>query len=463
MTARAVFPALFAVVLAARLCHWRVVWVEEAYPLAAALEMLRGKMLYRDFWFDKPPLFPLFYVLFGAQTGWVLRLAGSLVVMAACLFAYLLARRVWGEREGLTAAALLAFFLTFDIHASVMPAAPDLLMVAPHLAALYFCVRGKAFWAGVALGVALLLNPKAVFVGLACLVWQWRHAHNLLLGVAAAHAPVLAWLTVNGALHAHWEQVWRWGFSYGADTPHSHPWMEGIRRTANWAGFHAAVLAAAAWYWGRERTATSRRLALWTLISLVAIAAGLRFFPRYYFQLLTPLAVVASRGLWTMGRARALALLLLLVPLVRFGPRYALVAMDRPWADLALHDDSRAAARILASRGASSVLVWGYRPEVYVYSHAAAGTPFLDSQPLTGVIADRHLADSRPTTPDLARKHRTRLVAYEPAYIVDGLGPLNPQLAITRFADLGHWLRRYREIARTRYSVIYEMAEKRPK
>ncbi len=53
---RLFFVTLFALLLAARLCHLNILWAEETLPLAAAGQMLRGKVLYRDLWFDKPPL-----------------------------------------------------------------------------------------------------------------------------------------------------------------------------------------------------------------------------------------------------------------------------------------------------------------------------------------------------------------------------------------------------------------------
>ena len=56
------WPLLDTLVAAARLCHLDIVWVEEGYPLAAAREILAGKPLYSDIWFDKPPLFPLAYM-----------------------------------------------------------------------------------------------------------------------------------------------------------------------------------------------------------------------------------------------------------------------------------------------------------------------------------------------------------------------------------------------------------------
>jgi hypothetical protein len=38
---------------------------------------------------------------------------------------------------------------------------------------------------------------------------------------------------------------------------------------------------------------------------------------------------------------------------------------------------------------------------------------------------------------------------------VDGLGPYNPRLAITEYADLREWLANYREAGRTAGTVIY--------
>ena len=37
------------------------------------------------------------------------------------------------------------------------------------------------------------------------------------------------------------------------------------------------------------------------------------------------------------------------------------------------------------------------------------------------------------------------------------LGPLNPALAITNFPDLREWLANYREVGRTRFSIIYKL------
>src|SRR4030081_1230677 len=128
-TTRVVLFVLILIVTAARLCHSDILWVEEAYPTAAAAEIASGKVLYKDVWFDKPPLYALIYLLWGARTGVALRLAGSVYVLLACLIAFRFAKELWGEREAVYSACLLGFFLTFGIPSAVMALAPDLLMV----------------------------------------------------------------------------------------------------------------------------------------------------------------------------------------------------------------------------------------------------------------------------------------------------------------------------------------------
>src|ERR1019366_6222121 len=116
--------------------------------------------------------------------------------------------------------------------------------------------------------------------------------------------------------------------------------------------------------------------------------------------ILPPMVWLASHGL---TRRKALAWVGpivaagLLVPSVRFGPRYAMLAhhvrAGRPhrWADLALDQDSRAAADLVNRRKhpGDTLFVWGYRPGVFVYTRMPAASRFWDSQALTGVPADR--------------------------------------------------------------------------
>ena len=444
MTARAFYLLLFAAVLLLRLAHSNIVWVEEGYPLAAAAEILRGKSLYAGIWFDKPPLFPALYTLWGALPGWPLRLAGALYVTLSAWAIGQLARQLWTAKEERLAAALTAFFLTFGIPATVMVIGPDLMLIPLQAAAVLAAWRGQALAAGALAGFAMLINGKMLLLLPAVFVFRPAWFAGFLL-------PQLILLPVA---QPYWQQVWAWGAMYSRDTFVANPLAEGLQRTANWLGFHIAIVLGAALALKSEPN--KRRWLLWLACALLAVTAGLRFSPRYYFLLLPPVLILGARGL----ALRPILALLLLIPFIRFGPRYVELAADNlqskphQWRDLAMEQDSRAAARLL-QQNPGTLLVWGYRPEIYPLSGLPAATRFLDSQPLTGVLADRHLTTSGPSVPILAQANRAELLTTSPDWIVDGLGPYNPQLAITNFPDLKPWLAHYRETARTQGSILY--------
>jgi hypothetical protein len=457
--------ALLAAVLASRLCHSGVLWEPGELPLAAAIQILHGKALYSGIWYDKPPLNPLVCLLWGAQAGWVLRLAGALYTALACVAVHRFARELWSEREGRLAAGLLGFFLIFGLPAAVIPLGPDLLLLAPHTIAVYLAWKNRPFLSGLAAGLAFQFNSKAVFVLAACALWQYRRLPRLAAGFVVPSAVAVAWLGASGALGAYWEQVWRTGFLYAGATFIEHPLREGFVRTLNWLGFHAALTAGALWYWRSDRGPESRRVLLWAALSLAAVAGGWRFFPRYYLQLLPALTLAAARGTALLGAGRILVLIALIVPLARFGPRYVLLAQDllagteHAWADTAMDRDSRAVARLVLDRASpgDTLFVWGYRPDLYVYTRLPAATRFLDSQPLTGVFADRHLSRSDAAAPELARGNRAELARSRPTFVVDGLSRYNPELSMESFKDLGPWLARYQLVAQTAATAVYRL------
>jgi hypothetical protein len=222
-----------------------------------------------------------------------------------------------------------------------------------------------------------------------------------------------------------------------------------LLRTLNWAGFHAALVIGAAVVLYRER---SRQFVVWLALAVVGVAAGWRFFPRYYFLLLPPLCLLAARAgkLWPALAA------LLLIPAIRFGPR---LVHHANWSDTAMMRDSQAAASIVmqSSRPGDTLLVWGYRPDLYAFTGLPAGTRFLDSQPLTGVIADRHLSGSHPSAPGLAATNRRELIGTQPTFIVDGLGLYNPALSIGNYPDLRDWLRNYEALGATTGARVYRL------
>lgn len=460
--------ALFIALAAARLCHIRILWPDGDYHLAAARQIVQGAVIYRDFWFDKPPLDPLLHVLFGARAGAPLMLASAAYLWLACLAAYFLARRLWSEPEGLLAAGLLCLHLIFYLPSAVIPLPVDAAMLVPHLAAVGAAAAGWPLVAGVAAAIAFLFNVKGLFVLAVCLFWlsdRWRRTLAGFVSVCVLAAVALA---AAGALSGYIDQVWRWGIVYAGSSPETHPYLNGAARTANWLGFHAAIALGTLCFFWKEHDGMRRRAAVWLAISAAAVAIGLRFAPRYFFQWLPVMVLLGARGLRLAYKQRprliaATACLLLLVPVVRFGPRYFLLAADlaagrrHAWDDIRLDQDSRQAAELIRrqARPSETLLVWGYRPAIFVYTGLKAGSPFLDSQPLTGVPAERHFYVSNPVDSRLARANRAELSRCNPTFIVDALGFANPNLAIHRFADLKPWLDNYQLFAQTQLSRIY--------
>jgi hypothetical protein len=465
--------AVFVLVLASfRLAHAHVLWADEDYHLAAAINILHWKIPYRDFWYDKPPLSAFYYLLIGGHAGWLLRILDTAYVLGGAYLAFLLAKAWWGETEGRVAALLFAFFMTFYLPSAVIPFAADALMVVPHLAAIYCAFRNWPLRAGICSAVAFLANTKGVFVLATCAVWLWPVAFRLCLGFAVPVLLALAVALAEGSLPAYIEQVWRWGALYAKNSPVANPILNGAVRSVNWVGFHALLVLSSVFalfhIQGRDRL----RVLTWALFSFAGTALGGRFAPHYFLQVLPCAVVLGSRGLtlaWSWKRVVTIyaAALLLLVPLVRFAPRYFQLGWDAlnnrvpEWSDLVMDEDSqRSAALVLqAAHPQDTLFVWGYRPDLYVYTRMVSDTRFWDSQPLTGVPADRHLHATGSIYGAVATQNLQELAASRPTFVVDGLGPLNPNLAIDKFPALRPWLEHYRLIAHTGLTRIYKRTD----
>ena len=327
-------------------------------------------------------------------------------------------------------------------------------------------------------GLAFHLNSKALLVLAAAGCWllldrSRRRLASLLAGFVAAAGAVLVPVALSGGWSGYLEQVWRWGAVYAGAEFSDRPWALGLQRTLNYLGFHAALVLGAAAFFGQSTAGKDvrryqRQIALWMGLSFLAVAAGARFFPRYYFQLLPALALAAGAGwaaLWQRGSRLGTGLLALslLVPAVRFGRANLWLALGRSWTwhDTAIDADSRRAAAHIArlSGPAKRIFVWGFRPEIYFYARRIGASRFLESQPLTGVLADRHLQRSDPFLPERAGHYRLELARElgdrPPAVIVDGLGPYNPRLAIGNYPELRPLLDRYRVVEQTTGTRIY--------
>jgi hypothetical protein len=331
-------------------------------------------------------------------------------------------------------------------------------MMAPHIAAIYLAWKQRPALAGLLAGIAFLLNAKGIIVLAACAVFDLAGLGWLLLGFLLPNIASLSWLYFYAALPDYLEQVWGWGLRYSGTARGGLPTLFG------WLGFHAALLLGVFWWW-TEKEKERWKFAAWAALSLAAAAIGGRFAPRYFLQLLPVLAVLAARGMALRNTHLRSALLFvaLLIPMIRFGPRYlTLLAEDvrgqpHTWIDVAMDSESSSAAHWLLAQAHpdDTVVVWGYRPNILVYSRLAVGSKFWDSQPLTGVPADRHLSDSTSVAPDWARENRRDLAQSSPKWIVDGLSAYNPALDIHNYPELSDWLKHYCERGKVSNVTFY--------
>jgi hypothetical protein len=126
-------------------------------------------------------------------------------------------------------------------------------------------------------------------------------------------------------------------------------------------------------------------------------------------------------------------------------------------------DSQHAAAKIRSSaRPGDTLFAWGYRPDLYVYTRMSSDSRFSDSQPLTGVPADRHLSATNAIYSGPAIANRRELTRSRPTFIVDGLSRFNPKLSPGVFPELRRWMASYTLVDQTKLSVIYHRVASRP-
>ncbi len=471
---------LLALCFLLRVFYASLVWADEGLWFTAGQEILRGKILYREIWFDKPPALALVYVLLfapGVAQLAVVRLATILYAFAVSLFLWKMGRTFWGEAEGRTAALLYAFYNATYLQSQVQPLAADHLMLLPYLASGFLYLRGRPLWGGLLASLAFQLNPKAAALGLFLVLYELieRRARPIAIyaaGFIAGSLPWLAYLTAGGKWPYYVDDFWGWGTRY-VSVYSPLEWLKrGAVRTFNYAGFHLPLVVGSA-FAGKDL------LWLWLAASFAGVAAGGRFFPRYYFQVLPLLCLLAARGYHRYRQSSRsplwgyLMLAGLLLSTVRFHTRTAVLAYETitgrstsymaAWDDTAIDRDSRAIARRI---GTGTLFVWGYRPEIYFYCNCPPASPFLSSQPLTGVSADVHLRESTPAAAGLAARNRELLAAelgaQPPEVIVDGLGPYNPALAMEVYPELRRLLETHyeREPGETGHGWIFRKKRK---
>ena len=113
-------------------------------PWQPPLRSCAARCLYRDIWFDKPPLYPLIYALWGAVSRVAAACGGRNFRLPIVLSRLSFRAGLAGEGAGYSTAAC-SRFVSPSIPSAVMALAPDLLTLPLHLAAVYLAWRGRPF------------------------------------------------------------------------------------------------------------------------------------------------------------------------------------------------------------------------------------------------------------------------------------------------------------------------------
>src|SRR5947199_7570304 len=177
-----VFAVIVAVTFLLRIFYAGHLYQDDGLWFTVGEEMLRGKALYRDIYFDKPPGLALVYAalfkLFGAHI-LTIRLFTIIYSIAVSALLYVFGKRFYSERIGLIAAAMFAVFSTIFTTGHMQGLNTDLLMTLPYAAGTYWLLRSRddvfgraltrrrsarfALAGGAGVSIATQINPKGAF------------------------------------------------------------------------------------------------------------------------------------------------------------------------------------------------------------------------------------------------------------------------------------------------------------
>lgn len=289
-----VFLAVAAVSFVLRIFYSGHLYEDDGLWFTAAEEITRGKALYREIYFDKPPGLALVYAflfwIFGAHV-LTIRLFTIVHSIALSAILYLFGTKLYDRRIGLFAAVLFAIFSTTYTTGHVQGLGTDFLMALPHTAGAYLLVHSRllrkngirsgsqrawlAFAGGALIGVAFQINPKGIFdlifFAVFLLIWRlWRsrvrasEVTNLaqdrmkneeatssiklfslaIVGFVVGSAPFLGYIWATRSIGEYWLYVWDWGMRYGGYNPASKVIASGVTRTIDYFALNNTLLIA---------------------------------------------------------------------------------------------------------------------------------------------------------------------------------------------------------------------------
>jgi hypothetical protein len=296
--------------------------IDESYYAAGAAELLAGGTFYRDVVDHKPPgiylLYALAYRVAGVYNQWAVH---ALLIATVTLTAYLLGmltQSYFGAQAGRYAGIVYLAASVVGPANDFQAANTELFMNLPLVAACWLCARlwasGRAlkfelFATGGLVAVAMIIRPQAAVVILPIAVIFLRRGIGIskvtwaLLGAVLPVAILLMWLGHNDALGDALTSL-SYARTYTSSLPFEVKLANATLKTLFFLAIDVGlIIPATVWVARARRSDPTWRsgvagvLLTWLAGSFVAVAAGGRFYPHYFIQVLPPLAVLAARQL----------------------------------------------------------------------------------------------------------------------------------------------------------------------
>ena len=463
----------------------------EAMYSVVANEIVDGGRPYADAVERKPPLFFWTYAAvfkIAGEFNWkALHIVALVWTLGAMAGLYVIGRELFDRNTGLIAALFYSVFHPWGVW-STLSADGEMLMNLPIIWAWAIAFRSNSsrmrpelFAAGALLGAAFLLKQPAAIaavpLGIYLLLPSYRASSNLTRTNSIIQAAMLT-AGFFAALGLVTIVLWRQGILHEAfywtnaadDVPHVF-WQKGIVRTRAFLGaclplVIGAILACRdkGEIWAGK---TAERTALLGLLAASAIgaAAGARFYPHYYIQLIPPLALLAASYYARLWSRTIQPPHWLLRPRVT----YAWLALTVitfsiiHWMGLAPRRLPSEVGRYLFthSNPKDRIFVWGQKVNIYLEAHRRPASRYITTFPLTGRVFGGRVPglDTRSRVlPGAWSNLEQDFKKHPPAYIVDVEADPKSAENLKNFPILAKLLaERYQPVAHTAEGVIYRM------
>jgi 4-amino-4-deoxy-L-arabinose transferase-like glycosyltransferase len=461
---------------------------DEAMYSVVANEIIDGGRLYADVVDRKPPLLFWTYAAVFETAGkfnWkalhVVTIVWTLGTMAGL---YVIGRRLFDRNTGLIAALLYSVFQPWGtsknlaLNGELLMNLPIVwawaigfrrsssplrleLLAAGGLLCAGFLLKQPAAIAAVPLGIYLLLPSYRISRGVSVRA-SLTHATMLTAGFFGVLGLAALALQAQGILH----DAFYWTF-----TDHSIPyvfWDRAILHTLAFIGACLPLLIGAALAYRDDRgiwvDKAPERLALLGLLAVSAIgaAAGARFYPHYYIQLIPPLALLAAPHYAQLWSEKTQSHHWLLQPRVTQAWLALTIAAFSiaHWKGLAWQRGPSETGQYLLEHSAPDdrIFVWGQASKIYLDAQRRPACRYITTFPLTGYIFGRSLpgVDTRNRVlPGAWSALQQDFAKHSPVYIVEGYDR-DKQYPIHDFPILAKLIAdRYQPVARTDDGTIY--------